>query len=188
MNVYDFDKTIYYPDSSYHFFLFCLKNYPWAVWPSIPACTVQAIRFKIGAINTKALKETLFSFLCRIPDIDRAVSDFWEQHRNNLQGWYLKQKTDDDLIISASPDFLLRPMAEELGVHLISTLMDRNTGKISGENCHDKEKVPRFRAVYSNERIENFYSDSLSDAPLAHLAEKAWLVKKGRLSPWPEKN
>ena len=34
--------------------------------------------------------------------------------------------------------------------------------------------------------IENFYSDSLSDSPLAKLADRAWLVKKGKLSPWPE--
>lgn len=186
MNVYDFDQTIYYPDSSYHFFLFCLKKYPQFVFPVIPAGIVRAIRYKKGSINAKALKETLFSFLRRIPDADRAVCDFWAEHRGFLQDWYLKQKREDDLIISASPDFLLRPLTDELGVRLIATPMDRHTGIISGENCHDEEKVTRFRAMFPEERIENFYSDSLSDAPLARLAEKAWLVKKGVLSPWPE--
>ena len=31
MNVYDFDQTIFYPDSSCTFFLYCLKKYPGAV-------------------------------------------------------------------------------------------------------------------------------------------------------------
>lgn len=186
MNVYDFDQTIYYPDSSYHFFLFCLKKYPRAVWPVIPASLLQAIRYKRGAINAKALKETLFSFLTRIPDVDQAVCDFWAEHRGFLQDWYLKQKKDDDLIISASPEFLLRPICDELGVRLIATQMDRHTAKIDGENCHDEEKVLCFRAIYPGETIDAFYSDSLSDAPLARLAANAWLVKKGVLSPWPE--
>ena len=53
-----------------------------------------------------------------------------------------------------------------------------------GENCHDTEKVRRFRALYPDAEIDEFYSDSLSDSPLAELAGKAFLVKKGRLSEW----
>jgi phosphoserine phosphatase len=64
--------------------------------------------------------------------------------------------------------------------------MNPYTGKIHGLNCHDEEKVRRFRLEVPEGHIENFYSDSLSDTPLAKLADRAWLVKKGKLSPWPE--
>ncbi|MBF1089242.1 MAG: haloacid dehalogenase-like hydrolase, partial [Solobacterium sp.] len=33
-------------------------------------------------------------------------------------------------------------------------------------------------------KIENFYSDSYSDTPLARIAENAYLVKGDNLLPW----
>ena len=76
----------------------------------------------------------------------------------------------------------------ELGVGLIATPMDKHTGKILGENCHDTEKVRRFQEQYPGEHTECFYSDSLSDTPMAELADRAFLVTKGKLSPWPGKS
>lgn len=187
MNVYDFDQTVYYPDSSYHFFLYCLKKHPGAVIPVIPKSLLLALQYKRGKIGAGILKQQLFSFLKRLDDVEREVKEFWTSHRQNLMDWYLKQKRDDDLFISASPEFLLKPIAEELGVRLIATKMDPQNGIIRGRNCHDSEKVVRFREEYPGEKIEAFYSDSLSDTPLAELAERAYLVKKEILSPWPKK-
>ncbi len=187
MNVYDFDKTIYYPDSSYHFFLHCLKKHPAAVLPILPKALVMALRYKLGRIKAARLKEHLFSFLPRLKDVDSEVRNFWEKHRVNLRGWYLRQKKDDDLIISASPEFLLRPIAEELGVRLIATAMDKKSGRIKGENCHDHAKVRRYQEQFPKEDIEEFYSDSITDAPLAKLSKYAFMVKKDRISDWPEK-
>lgn len=185
MNVYDFDQTIYFPDSSYHFFLYCLKRYPAKVLPVIPASVRLALRYKHGLVNAKQLKQQLFSFLRRIDDADRTVQEFWNEHRGNLQDWYLRQKREEDLIISASPEFLLAPIAEELGVRLIATKMDPSSGMILGENCHDSEKVKRLLAEYPEAEVEEFYSDSLSDAPLAAMAKQAYLINKGVRSPWP---
>lgn len=185
MNVYDFDQTVYYPDSSYHFFLFCLKKHPAAVLPVIPKSLVLALRYQRGKTGAKELKEQLFSYLRRLRDTESLVSEFWATHRGYLQPWYLRQKRADDLIISASPEFLLAPIAAELGVSLIATPMDIRSGRITGKNCHDEEKLRRFREAYPGAEIEAFYSDSLSDAPLAKLAGEAWLVNRDQLSPWP---
>lgn len=186
MNVYDFDKTVFYPDSSYCFIRFCLKKYPLKVLSVLPKSLAPFLRFKKGICGPGPVKERLFSFLRGLDDVDALVGRFWDEHRKNLQPWYLKRKRGDDLIISASPEFLLRPIVRVLGVHLIATPMDKKTGRIEGENCRGEEKVRRFRALYPEGKIEAFYSDSLSDAPLAALAEKAWLVKNGVLSPWPK--
>ena len=186
MNVYDFDQTVYYPDSSYHFFLWCLKRYPGKVLPVIPKSLLLALRYTRGKIGAKTLKEQLFSFLARVDDVDREVDEFWCTHKQNMQKWYLRQKRDDDLIISASPEFLLKPITQILGVRLIGTKMDPNTGIIRGENCHDREKVVRFLTEFPGETIEEFYSDSLSDTPLAEMAKRSYLVNKERLAPWPK--
>lgn len=187
MNTYDFDKTIFYPDSSFCFYSYCLRRYPAAVFPTLRGSLRAARQYGRGELSAKALKEQLFSFLTKIPDIDKTVLDFWRIHEKRIGDWYLQQKRSDDLILSASPRFLLKPICDKLGVELIATEMDKHSGKISGENCHDHEKVRRFYQRDPNAHTENFYSDSLSDSPMAEIADRAYLVTRHRLSPWPDK-
>ena len=187
MNTYDFDKTIFYPDSSACFYRYCLRHHPRAVIPTIPGSIRMALRYKMGKASAKSLKEQLFSFLVSVQNIEDVVASFWGVNEKRLGDWYLRQKKDDDLILSASPRFLLQPICDKLHVSLIATEMDPRTGIIEGKNCHDHEKVSRFYAMDPNGHTEAFYSDSLSDSPMAEIADKAFLVKKHRLSPWPDK-
>jgi len=187
MNTYDFDKTIFYPDSSSCFYRYCLKHHTKAVLPTVPASIRMALRYKRGEVSAKTLKEQLFSFLSAIPNINHTVDTFWQRNEKKIGGWYLRQRRDDDLILSASPRFLLQPVCDKLHISLIATEMDAHSGKITGENCHDTEKVRRFYAQYPNGHIEAFYSDSLTDSPMAEIADQAFLVKKHRLFPWPGK-
>ena len=186
MNVFDFDNTIFVPDSSYCFFMFCLRHYTRATGRAIPNSLLQFVKYvKDGRRDAQKLKEALFSYLNRIDSVERVVEEFWEENFCRIEDWYLRQKREDDLIISASPEFLLKPAADRLGVSLIATQMNPYTGKIQGKNCHDEEKVRRFLACYPADSVENFYSDSLSDTPVARLAEKAWLVQKQQCLSWP---
>lgn len=186
MNTYDFDETIYIRDSSVTFYLYCLKRYPAAILRTVPRTLFVGVKKAFGKIDLTALKEQLFSFV-RYIDAERVVADFWAEKFDGVGEWYLAQKKDDDIIISASPEFLLRPAADRLGVRLIATCMDSKTGRITGKNCHDVEKVRRFHEQYPGAHTECFYSDSLSDAPMAELADRAFLVTRGKLSPWPNK-
>ena len=187
MHVYDFDQTIFQYDSSVRFFQYCLRHYTRPVVHAVPLAALRFAEYQInGSSDAKKLKERLFSFLNRIDNIDAVVHDFWEENWQNFSPWYLDQKEADDLIISASPEFLLRPAAEHFGFSLIATMMNPYTGKIEGKNCHDYEKKRRFLAEYPNAMIEAFYSDSLSDSPMAEIAESAWLVKRGEIVPWPK--
>lgn len=186
MNTYDFDQTIFNPDSSYAFVMYCLRHYPTAVLRAFPGMCASGLKHIMKKADTKELKEQVFSFLKYIKDIDSVVAQFWRTNCSGIGEWYLKQRKADDIIISASPEFLLEPIAAELGVRLIATPMDKNSGKINGFNCHDTEKVRRFQELYPGAHTENLYSDSLSDTPMAMLADRAYLVKKGVLSPWPK--
>ena len=184
MNVYDFDKTVFYPDSSCSFFLYCLRHYPAAVLRVCPRILGAGLRRAFGAIRTKELKENVFSFLRFLPDPEKAVGSFWDERLSGIGDWYLRQRRADDLVITASPEFLVGEASRRLGFRLLGTRMDIRTGRIEGENCHDTEKVRRFRSAYPDEQIESFYSDSLSDKPLAEISRRAFLVKKGKLSDW----
>ena len=187
MNAYDFDQTIFQPDSSYAFLMYCLRHYTRAVLYAAPGMLYAAALRLVGAMDTRQLKEKVFGFLPYLEDVDRIVEEFWAEKEAGLEPWYLLQKREDDLIISASPDFLLRPIADKLGVQLIATPMDRHSGLILGKNCHDYEKVTRFIREYPHEKPERFYSDSLSDSPMAWYSHRAYLVDKGKLSSWPER-
>lgn len=187
MNTYDFDKTIFYPDSSACFYRFCLLRYPAAVLPTLPKSAWMALGYARGRVEARAFKEQLFSFLRNLDDVESAVRDFWQKNERRIGEWYLRQKKTDDLILSASPRFLLAPVCDKLGVALIATEMDGHSGRIEGANCHDAEKVRRFFQEYPGGHTEAFYSDSLSDSPMAAIADRAFLVKKHSLYPWPGK-
>lgn len=188
MNTYDFDQTIFYPDSSFCFYRYCLLRHPLSVLPTIPKSIRMALRYRRGTESAQNLKQQLFSFLRRLPDVDRAVEDFWDRNEKGVGAWYLAQKRSDDLILSASPRFLLQPICDRLGVKLIATEMDKHTGEIRGLNCRDHEKVRRFYEQYPDGHTEAFYSDSLSDSPMADIADKAYMLKKHKILPWPGKS
>lgn len=130
-------------------------------------------------------KEGFFSFLPIVSDIFGETKLFCESHKNKIMSWYQKKHKEDDLIISASPEFLLKGFCQNLGcVHLIASEVDPESGKFLSENCKGEEKVKRFKMVYGNEKIEEFYSDSYSDLPMGKLAERAYLVKNGKPCEW----
>ncbi len=188
MNSYDFDKTIFNPDSSYLFTVYSITHHPVAVIRALPKLICQAVKYIFKKTDFKTLKESSFGFLKYLRDVDADVDRFWSKRFSRIEPWYLKQKQDDDIIISASPEFLLRPVADKLGVRLLATRMDSKTGLIEGKNCHDEEKVKRLREAYPDAVVDKFYSDSLADTPMAEIAKSAYIVKKDVLKPWPGKD
>ena len=181
MNVYDFDKTIYPVDSTAQFYLWCLRHYP-GTWLTLP-CTAWAFLLLGLKLKPKTrCKEIFYRFLRHVPA--DASEIFWNGHISGIQRWYLAQRRPDDLIISASPEFLLRPVADTLGFVLIASPVEQATGRYTGENCHGQEKVRRFQAAYGDTPVEGFWSDSRSDSPMAALAKEAWLVDGEKMFPW----
>ena len=65
--------------------------------------------------------------------------------------------------------------------------LDLNTLKYEGKNCYGEEKVNVFKKYYDSQ-IDEFYSDSISDEPLALLAKKAYIVDKNEIKDWPRKD
>lgn len=184
MNVYDFDKTIYDGDSTADFFMFSLRRHK-KILLTLPSTLGAFLRFYVFHVGNKTqFKEVMYRFL-RYCDAEKDVRDFWETHKGNIKGYYLSQRRDDDVIISASPEFLLEPICEKLKIkQLIASRVDSSTGKYTGLNCHGEEKVKRFREEFHDAEIDEFYSDSYSDSPLAKISGKAFLVSGDKLSEW----
>ena len=183
MNVYDFDGTIYRGDSTADLYFFCLRRTPRMarLWPSLFSAFVK---YRLGRTGKTEFKEVMYRFLATQDDAEKTVEAFWKTHRGNLKKWYLEQKRPDDLVISASPEFLLRPVCDDLGISLIASRVDSRTGKYTGKNCRDEEKVRRFYEEFPGGVIDEFYSDSHADDPLAKIAGKAFFVRGDRRTPW----
>lgn len=183
MNVYDFDGTIYDGDSTVDFFLFALRCKP-SLIRYVPRQAWGFLLYGVKRISKTELKEYFFSFLSGI-DAEKLTEDFWDQSHHKIYRWYLDQQQSDDIIISASPEFLLKSICHRLGIrHLIASKVDIHAGKFSGENCRGQEKVQRLATEYHVTQIDNFFSDSQSDLPLAQIANKAFLVVNGNILKW----
>jgi len=183
MNVYDFDGTIYNGDSTVDFYRFSLKKNP-LILRYMPKQAYGMILYCVKRIDKTKLKEYFFSFVRGIKS-EEMVDMFWKKYEFKIYKWYLEQKQPDDIIISASPEFLLRPACDNLGItRLIASCVDNKNGHFVGLNCKGEEKVKRLSKEYAVTRIDNFYSDSFSDQPLADISDKAFLVRKGEIKNW----
>jgi len=183
MNVYDFDHTVYAGDSSVDFYWFVLFRMPYLI-VFLPFQVWGMVLFLFGIYSKERMKEAFFIFIRYIP-VQETVGRFWDRNRKKIKPWYLSQKSDSDVIVSASPEFLLEPLVcGYFGIALVASRIDPCTGKYMGKNCFGEEKVTRLYAAYPNAVIENFYSDSISDAPLAIKAQKGFIVKDDTVVPW----
>lgn len=186
MNVYDFDKTIYDGDSTLDFYFFSLKKSPMLI-RFLPIQIIGFIKYMFGMYSKLQFKEKFYSFLKGIKDVDSMVELFWNENQDKIKDWYLKSKEESDVVISASPEFLLNNICRRIGIkHLIASEVNKNTGICEGENCYGEEKVLRFKKYFEKGEIKKFYSDSLSDAPISLMASERYIVTGNNILPWDQ--
>lgn len=185
MNVYDFDRTIYRKDSEVDFFFYLLKKQP-SLLRFIPKQCLGFIKYFLRIIDKTSMKSNFYCYLKGVKNIDQEIDEFWDKHIDNIHSWYKERHQDSDVVITASPEFLVKVACDRLNVaRCLGTPVSIKESKIIGLNCHDKEKVRRFvEAGYDVNDVEEFYSDSYSDQPLRDIAKKGYLVKGEELIDW----
>lgn len=180
INGYDFDGTIYNGDSSVDFYLYCLKRKP-IIIKYIFIQIWGILLYILGFKEKEYMKEKFFSIVKSIDNIDEYIEDFWKKKIKNIKPWYLEQKDKSDVIISASPEFLLKPLEKKLKVKVIATKVNKKTGKFESKNCHDYEKIERFNKEVKGKQLKSFYSDSMADKPIMDTAQEAYYVRKDKI-------
>ena len=184
MNVYDFDGTIYKGDSTIDFYFYCLKKHPLIIG-CLPKQVLAALCYKTKRISKTMFKEQFYCFVSKLENIDKDIIDFWNLKEKNIKNWYKNMHMDDDVIISASPEFLLREICTRLEINnLIASKVDSKNGKYNGENCYGDEKIKRFYEQFPNGEIDKFYSDSYSDEPMAKISKNSYMVKGEKIMLW----
>ena len=183
MNAYDFDKTIYKRDCSTDFFIYMIFSRPYLL-VFFPWFLLIFTLYGCKAISKKTTKECLFFFVPWYRKrIDKIVDKFWQKHANGIKEWYAKQRTEDDVIVSAGLSFILKPIMETLNIkYWVATNFDTRSGKIDGENCYGEQKIIEFSKLFDLRKLDSFYSDSLSDLPIMKKAKKAYLVDGDKIT------
>lgn len=188
MNIYDFDNTIFLGDSSVKFFWYSLFRYPIIVLISVFKALFESIKYIFKRSSFGLIKSELYSYVKYIDDLDKFIEKFVNKNMKNIKVFYKQIKRDDDVIISASFDFIVRPFCERLGLkYIICTKYDTKNGIIIGKNNKGEEKIVRFKEIFGDVVVENAYSDSLSDIPMFNIAKRAYLVKGEKLIDYKTK-
>ena len=187
MNVYDFDGTIFPSDCAIGFCIWCMNRHPKLWFTFFPKAIRITVLNKMGKLPEYLKQRKFFSYLTLLDDFDVQITRYWDKNEKKIAPWYLAQKRPDDLIISASPDCIIGPIAKRLGVNYMATEYDREFGVYLNNMMYAKEKA-KYIIDHGFPVIENFYSDSLADTPLALCAEKAHLVikKASTVVDWPD--
>ena len=187
MNVYDFDGTIFPTDCSIGFCFWCMKRRPKMWFTFAPKAIKNIILRKTGRIPEYQMQREFFGYLTMVDNFDEEIERYWDKNEKKIASWYLKQKRPDDLIISASPDCIIGPIAKRLGVNHMATEFDRKYGVFLNNLMYAQEKA-QYMIDHGFPVIDHFYSDSLADTPLALCAEKAHLVKDkaSTVVDWPD--
>ena len=187
INSYDFDGTIYDGDSSVDFYIYSIRKNK-KVLLQVPIQLWGTILYLLRIIDKTKFKEYIFSYLKRIDNVDKYIEEFWQEKYKKIKKWYFKQKKKTDVIISASPEFLLKPLEKKLNVSIIATKVDKKTGAFLSKNCHDYEKINRYEEKYKK-KIKAFYSDSIrADRAMLEYAEEAYLVTKDKVEKIDKEN
>lgn len=188
MNVYDFDKTIFWGDTEDRFFAFIFEKrkdlwlYKWnhRFWEEF---------YKMGLFHDKTfIRQAQYTVLRKIDDVDAMLEEYWEENACHMMAWYEKVKRPDDVIATGTPAFVMLPVLRRLGLTgLVATDMDKRTGKINGRFATYHHKVDAFKKQYSLDEIDEFYSDAWSDHYLAEYAKKAYVVHDNeQITEWNE--
>lgn len=187
MNIYDFDGTIYNGDSGIDFIKYSFIRAPFLVTISLIKCFFKFLKYKRGKVKFEEVKSAIFSYVKRINNLERFISKFVNKNKYKIKRFYLTQKKKNDVIITASLDFYVKPLCHSVGIkRIISTKYDVNKCQIIGDNCKGDIKAQMIEKRFPNTKIKDIYTDSLSDSSMFKYAQNVYIVNKDKIKEYDE--
>lgn len=196
--VFDFDGTLFDGDSLLPF----LRRLVGTRRLSLGAIRAwrQLVQLPRGGAHRDLAKAALLARVLagvRVSRANEEATAYAERLERELRSdvverlrWH-ERSCHDVVIVSASPEIYLRPLAERLGVTaLLSTCLevegDFFTGRLLGANVRGEEKVRRLRGWLGGRSPFLYaYGDSEGDRELLAAADVGVWVTRRQLSPAP---
>lgn len=119
-------RQIYDGESLVDFFSFCIKKKKRLIL-KLPTVLYAAILYKLNRLSIEKLYY-LVSKLSKVAlnnktNIDNFVNEFWVLNKHKLKKDFLDMINPEDIIITASPDILIKDIAQELKILLVLYLI-----------------------------------------------------------------
>lgn len=183
MNVYDFDNTIYDGESVVDFYFFLLRRNP-KLLTLFPKMVYMLFRYKACKIAEKELLSEAEKYIKKIfdeNDIENLIPEFWDKYSYKIKDFYMEIKQDDDVILSASVDFLISEICNRLNIkNVVASQIDVKTGKVL-RLCYRNRKPEIFKNIFPEIVIDKFYTDSMNDESMFNLAKQIFIVKGNKV-------
>lgn len=197
--VFDLNKTFYNKSSKDEFFKFVSAKKPQKL-VYYAQMLYYKLLLKMNQIRQTEFKENFFNYLDNLPpqQVEAYAREFWQQEYPEEFNQEIKQRLDklkkegvQVICATGGLEIYVKPLFDELypideffgtQTHYVD-----NTYLVDGKACKAEEKIKRLKKHFNGKpfKIVEAYSDSKEDI-LDH-AEKAWLVKKGKLVPYEKK-
>lgn len=185
MNVFDFDNTIYDGESFVDLFIMVLGKDP-TLLRYVPTMVSGVVQYKTGTLRLETALERYSKpfedYIATFSDLDALVDEFWDKHMHKIKPFYEDVRSDDDLVLSASPQIVIDEVCRRLDIkRCIGTQINRETGKL-GRVCFRENKIAAFREAYPDARIDTLYTDSMHDKPLMDISDSVYFVKGNKIN------
>jgi phosphoserine phosphatase len=194
MNVYDFDNTIYDGESGMDIFLFFLKLDPLGVAKYAGKFMEGFIKYKTNKIKIEDVKNEygymLKEYLAKVENLEQRLEEFWDKNQKKIKPFYEKVRKDDDIIVSACPEPMLKIMLKRMGIdesRMIGTEVDLATGEIGRVNYREN-KAKAFKELFPDAEIDDFYTDSMSDESMMAMAKRVFMVDGDKITEFDYKS
>ena len=181
VKVFDFDNTIYRGESSVDFSFYMIRHNK-KILRYVPTILFSLAGYKLCLLKKEKLESIINNFFEGILDgktfPDIYVKPFWKTHIHKLNKKMLQLIEQDDVIITASPVFLIDGIRKMLNTEkIIGTEVDFTEKRITWFNFGEN-KVRRYRALYGDREIDAFYTDSNNDRDMMEISREVFIVKK----------
>lgn len=178
MNVYDFDGTLIRGDSEDYFMEYVLKHFKIKFKDRLEIRLFYLLR-KMKLVSGKTQRNHTYPYISYISNIENVVKDFWDEYEKYIFPYYHKIHQDDDVVISATPRFILKEITKRLKIKtLICSETDLTTGKMIGKMCFANEKEVYYNKVFNKKTFDNYYFDKDHDMCLLKYAKNGYRVNK----------
>ncbi|MBX2971061.1 MAG: haloacid dehalogenase-like hydrolase [Cyclobacteriaceae bacterium] len=184
--LFDFDGTLTTKDTLFLFTRYAVGSFRF-FWGLILLFIPMGLQ-KMGFLSAHFTKEVFLTQFFKGIDANEFVSKA-EQFSLGVLPEYIRPAAMQAIkrysaeqarmvIVSASPEWWIRPWAKQQGIEVIATRLvfseGKVTGAIDGLNCNREEKVSRIRGYLKLEEYERIiaYGDTDGDKAMLSLASE----------------
>lgn len=184
MNVFDFDKTLTYKDTLLGFYLEVIFINNKIKIILLPIYFIFMIFHKYKIIDNECLKKIgVYLFLKNISriEIEKIATKYSRKVKLNKL-YAINKIVKNKIILTGSFEIYVKKILEPEYKVYGSKLIFSND-KVQGLkfNMYGENKLIFFKENFSNETIEEFYTDSLTDLPIMKIANKNYFVKGDKI-------